>query len=418
MRRLPPADLRHAGRPHAWCRSGAATSRRLIVARLTAGAAAAARSWRRPPPGRASKGAAQLLLRCGPATTRRSASTPRSATAPSARCSGPTCDASVRSSRVRRCCVLPVDRARRRSGARMAHHRDRRTSTSTSIRCRTAGGEEPVAQRLATVAEDVYARLTPVSGKGLGRKTHVVLTDDIDDYNGFADVYPYPRCALYANSPDDRAELNDYDDWLTDAVHARVHAHPPHRHHRRAVRHGGQRGPRLRARHRLSRPTSRSRASSLEGLAVFEETARTSRRAAAQLDLGHVPARADARGRAFSGSTSSPTSRSSFRTATRPTCTARRCMRFVAEHYGEDALRRMSRDYGSVCIPGGDQPRAPPRDRQDLGRELYDEFRAELTRRYRRSATRSRRAASRRRARSRAAASSARGRCSRPTART
>ena len=53
-------------------------------------------------------------------------------------------------------------------------------------------------------------------GTGLRRKTHVVVTDEIDDYNGFAGVYPFPSVVLYANSPDDRAELNDYDDWLTD----------------------------------------------------------------------------------------------------------------------------------------------------------------------------------------------------------
>ena len=78
------------------------------------------------------------------------------------------------------------------------------------------GGEEPVAQRLATVTEYCYQRLTPMLGKGLGWKTHVVVTDEIDDYNGFAGVTPYPAVTLYANSPDDRAELNDYDDWLTD----------------------------------------------------------------------------------------------------------------------------------------------------------------------------------------------------------
>ena len=80
------------------------------------------------------------------------------------------------------------------------------------------GGEEPVAQRLAVVTENAWRKLTPVLGKGLDKKTHIVVTDDIDDYNGFAGVYPYPAITLYANSPDDRAELNDYDDWLTDLV--------------------------------------------------------------------------------------------------------------------------------------------------------------------------------------------------------
>src|SRR5207245_1989975 len=68
-------------------------------------------------------------------------------------------------------------------------------------------GEEQVAQRLAVVAEDAHRRLTPFLGLGLERKTHVVITDDTDDFNGSATVQPYPNIRLFATSPDDRAEL-------------------------------------------------------------------------------------------------------------------------------------------------------------------------------------------------------------------
>ena len=75
--------------------------------------------------------------------------------------------------------------------------------------------EEEMAQRLATVAENARRRLMPYLGPGLKRKTHVVVTDNTDDYNGFAGVYPYPSITVLATSPDDRAELNDYDEWLS-----------------------------------------------------------------------------------------------------------------------------------------------------------------------------------------------------------
>src|SRR5262249_18945919 len=80
------------------------------------------------------------------------------------------------------------------------------------------GGEEKVAQRVAPVAEDARKKLLPYLGPGLKRKTHMVVTDTTDDYNGFAGVYPYPSITILATSPDDRAELNDYDEWLQGLV--------------------------------------------------------------------------------------------------------------------------------------------------------------------------------------------------------
>src|SRR5256885_215965 len=137
------------------------------------------------------------------------------------------------------------------------------------------GGEEAVGQRLATVTEYVYDRLTPVLGKGLGWKTHVVVTDEIDDYNGFAGVYPFPSVVLYANSPDDRAELNDYDDWLTDLfMHEYTHVI-----HTGTI--GGPCAKTINAVLGLGLgivypPNQFQPRWGLEGLAVFEETARTS----------------------------------------------------------------------------------------------------------------------------------------------
>ena len=183
------------------------------------------------------------------------------------------------------------------------------------------GGEEPVAQRLATVTEYVYSRLTPVLGRGLGRKTHVVITDDIDDYNGFAGVYPYPAVTLYANSPDDRAELNDYDDWLTDLfMHEYTHVL-----HTGTI--GGVCAKAVNAcsasgRRHLS-AESVPAALGPEGLAVFEETTRALRRAACATRSGTCTCARDARGK-FQRSIRSRSTPNQFPSATRLISTARR----------------------------------------------------------------------------------------------
>jgi hypothetical protein len=241
------------------------------------------------------------------------------------------------------------------------------------------GGEEKVAQRLATVAEDARRRLVPYLGPGLKRKTHIVVSDGTDDYNGFAGVYPYPSITILATSPDDRAELNDYDDWLSALVmHEYTH-----------ILHVGTiGGPCAWVVNALLgwglgiiyAPNQVQPRFILEGLAVFEESERTSGgrlrnaiwdmylRAATlenrfqRLDqFVHVPIQ-------FPQGNSHYLYGSAF-------------MRYIAAHYGQEALRQMSRDYGSVCIPGGINRTI----RHATGKtwdQLYVGFRDEMRRRY------------------------------------
>ena len=71
-----------------------------------------------------------------------------------------------------------------------------------------------VAQRLAQVAETSHRVLVPVMGHAPRFRTEVVLTDDTDFSNGSATALPFPTVRLYLTAPDDRSELNDFDDWL------------------------------------------------------------------------------------------------------------------------------------------------------------------------------------------------------------
>jgi hypothetical protein len=241
------------------------------------------------------------------------------------------------------------------------------------------GGEEPVAQRLATVTEYVYARLTPVLGRGLGRKTHVVVTDDIDDYNGFAGVFPYPSVVLYANSPDDRAELNDYDDWLTDLfMHEYTHIL-----HTGTI--GGVCAKTINALFGLGigivyPPNQFQPRWGLEGLAVFEETART---AAGRLrnSIWDMYLRAQTLENRFQRLDQISVFPNQFPYGNSAYLYGSALMRHLAERYGEQVLLRMSRDYGSICIPGGLNRTIRHATGKTWG-ELYRDFHAELLRRY------------------------------------
>jgi hypothetical protein len=222
-------------------------------------------------------------------------------------------------------------------------------------------------------------------GKGLGRKTHVVVTDEIDDYNGFAGVYPYPAVTLYANSPDDRAELNDYDDWLTDLfMHEYTH-----------VLHTGTIGGVCAKAVNLVLglglgvvypPNQFQPRWGLEGLAVFEETARTSS-GRLRNSIWDMYLRAQTLEGKFQRIDQISVSPNQFPFGNSAYLYGSALMRFVAEHYGESALLKWSREYGSSCASTRELlPGAINRSiRHVTGKtwvQLYDDFKAELLRRY------------------------------------
>ena len=79
-------------------------------------------------------------------------------------------------------------------------------------------GLESVAQKAASVAEDVYSRLVPALGWKPKEITEIVLTDDANNANGFASTLPYSRITLFVTAPNDMSGLGDYDDWLTELI--------------------------------------------------------------------------------------------------------------------------------------------------------------------------------------------------------
>jgi hypothetical protein len=92
------------------------------------------------------------------------------------------------------------------------------TVTSPHFRVHFHAGLEPLAQKVAAVAESVYRRLSTSVGHLPSSRTDIVLTDESESANGLASSLPYPTILLFASAPDDMSSLGDYDDWVTELV--------------------------------------------------------------------------------------------------------------------------------------------------------------------------------------------------------
>ena len=73
---------------------------------------------------------------------------------------------------------------------------------------------EPIARRVATVAEHAHRNLAPALDHTPATKTQIVVVDDTDSANGFAGVLPRNAITLFATAPGALSELDDHDDWL------------------------------------------------------------------------------------------------------------------------------------------------------------------------------------------------------------
>jgi hypothetical protein len=92
------------------------------------------------------------------------------------------------------------------------------TVNSPHFRVHFHAGLEPLAQKVAAVAEGVFRRVTPSLGYVPSTRTEIVITDESESANGVASPLPYPAILLYASAPDDMSSLGEYDDWVTELV--------------------------------------------------------------------------------------------------------------------------------------------------------------------------------------------------------
>lgn len=83
---------------------------------------------------------------------------------------------------------------------------------------------EPIALRVARIAEHTRAQLSGLLGYAPDEYTEIVITDDTDLANGSATAVPYNTIRLFVTAPADISPLADYDDWYLDLfTHEQTH---------------------------------------------------------------------------------------------------------------------------------------------------------------------------------------------------
>jgi hypothetical protein len=241
-------------------------------------------------------------------------------------------------------------------------------------------GLEPVAQRVAVVAERAYTIL----GKNLDQRpsevVEVLLTDDSDFANGSAGAVPYDAVRLYATAPDDMSALGDYDDWLNELV-THEYTHILHVDNVSGL-------PALlnRILGKTAVPNHSQPRWILEGLAVAMETAHTTggRLRSSQWDmylradtLEHNFARLDEMSgnpRRFPGGNLWYLYGAAF-------------ISFINDTYGPNTFGAVADDYGAQILPWGVN-RSIRRVTGRTYEELFDAWRVTLERRYAEQAAR------------------------------
>src|SRR3954469_7521276 len=92
------------------------------------------------------------------------------------------------------------------------------TIETAHFRVHTHKGLHAIGEHVATIAEDVHARLTGPMGFAPKEMVNIVLTDETDSANGSATSLPCDTVRLFVPAPDDLSPLADYDDWHLELV--------------------------------------------------------------------------------------------------------------------------------------------------------------------------------------------------------
>lgn len=88
-----------------------------------------------------------------------------------------------------------------------------RTITTPHFAIHFHQGEEALARRLATIAEDIFSRVSRQIGSPSGR-VHVILVDQHDVSNGWATPVPFNLIEISVAAPSGESTVGNTDDWL------------------------------------------------------------------------------------------------------------------------------------------------------------------------------------------------------------
>jgi hypothetical protein len=232
----------------------------------------------------------------------------------------------------------------------------------------------PLAQRLANAAERATSSLTAALGYRASQRTLILLTDETDDANGSAGVIPRNEIRLFASAPDDLSTIGDYDDWISTLV-THEHTHILH-----LDQIGGLPALVNAILGKTAAPNAVQPRWFIEGLAVFEESARTSagRERSSIVDMVLRMDALSGRLMTLAQISNDPVR---WPHGDIPYVYGSRFIGFIAERYGAEALSRIGRDYGRQAIPFG-LNRIAKRATGFTFVELYEQFRQALTAHY------------------------------------
>ncbi len=218
-----------------------------------------------------------------------------------------------------------------------------RTFETAHFRIHFAAGLEPVAEHVARVAERAHRRLVPAMGWDPSEVTQIVLLDDTDSANGFAFTIPYNAITLYVTSPPDLSTLSDYEDWYVELV-VHEYAHVLH-----LDRIGGLPALINAIFGKVMAPNQVQPRFVIEGIATYEESARTSagRGRASYFDM---LLRMDVLEGRFAPIDQVTNDARRWPYANIRYLYGSRFFGYVADRFGEDAIDRISHEYGRNLI--------------------------------------------------------------------
>ena len=236
-------------------------------------------------------------------------------------------------------------------------------------------GEQEAAQHVADLAEVIHARLAPVLGtKTTSERTEIVLSDQTDGANGSATALPFNTVRLNLTAPDDLSPLGDVDDWYLELV-THEYTHILHTDYIRGI-------PALvnAVLGKTLAPNQVQPRWLLEGLAVFEESSKTSggRLRSSQWNMYM---RADVLEDYVATLDQFSNSVRRWPQGNLWYLYGSFFLRWIAETYGEDAIKKMIDDYGRQIVPYGIN-RSIRRATGRTFEELYPAWIATLRRAY------------------------------------
>jgi hypothetical protein len=113
-------------------------------------------------------------------------------------------------------CVLPLSR---RAEAAFDPSLRFYTLETEHFRITYHTGLEDVAQHVASTAESLHGRMTEAMGYTPTKdKTEILLTDNAESANGSATALPYNAIRLLVTAPEDFSPLGDVDDWYLELL--------------------------------------------------------------------------------------------------------------------------------------------------------------------------------------------------------